>query len=477
MNATKARDVRSRGLRIPLGLLLAFTLLSSALGPTVPVRAQDTQDDPNAPAPTRIVRDHRGENGPPLRVPPTPDPNAPPPIIRDHRDPYARVFLSINVVKIHNDLDWGDGEFGLRMRVHVLDDACADRLWRTCGADLIKAGLPTFSGSAGKVKQFNRIVPADGDTIIDRAISPTIGIPIREGVRYALTIEGTEWDPAEDDSLGGFTVPLTDEAGQVRFGLHLQRAFGGCVNDALPGTTFCPPRGDKDDPRGGFEVEYEIRRARVPDLRIGGLQVLDVPGSATKRVCPGVVNSELSDAGPFEVVLRVDGGPAVAKAAEGGLAGGSGGQLCFEAVLPAGPHELTVVVDEADAVLEFNERNNTYSQTHVVAAAAAEPAPAPNASPTPGPILIQGPSQDKERDQGQADLTVSAIRVNGRVPDGKDDCKDGKNDIAVVVKNTGTTKVDGFAVRLDVDGDEASAESEDGLEAGKERRSASTTSG
>ena len=34
----------------------------------------------------------------------------------------------------------------------------------------------------------------------------------------------------------------------------------------------------------------------------------------------------------------------------------------------------------------------------------------------------------------QADLTVGAIKINGQVPDGKDDCKDGKNTVTVVVK-------------------------------------------
>lgn len=307
-----------------LSLGLAAGLLISALAPPVPAQAQG-------------------------------------PVIRDHRDPYARILLVVKSVKIHNDMDWGDGEFAFSLRVHAFDDVCTDSVDTGCANLLVQGGLPGFSGPAGTVKQVNRVVPAYGDTVNDRAVAPPFGIPIREGSRYGFTITGTESDPRYDDDLGSLTVPFTDEAGQVRFGTHTQRAFGGCVDRPPVGVDFCGPD-SPDDPSGGFEIEYEIRRAPVPDLRIGGLKVLDLPGTATKLVCAGVINSEAGDAGPFEAVLRIDGGQPVAKATAGRLAAGTSGDLCFEAVLPAtGQHELTVVVDEADGVLEFNERNNTYS--------------------------------------------------------------------------------------------------------------------
>jgi subtilase family serine protease len=61
--------------------------------------------------------------------------------------------------------------------------------------------------------------------------------------------------------------------------------------------------------------------------------------------------------------------------------------------------------------------------------------------------------------------------VNGRAPDGKDDCTDGKNDVTVVVKNAGAADAESFVVRLDVDDDQGGAEekSVSGLDAGKER--------
>jgi subtilase family serine protease len=116
------------------------------------------------------------------------------------------------------------------------------------------------------------------------------------------------------------------------------------------------------------------------------------------------------------------------------------------------------VVDAPRALPEFNEANNVYEQSYT-----APPQQVPTATqPTPTPPT---PSQ------AQPDLTVSAIRIDGRAPDGKDDCQEGKNDVAVVVKNAGAAKAD-FAVRLGVDGndDEAKEKSVDGLDAGQEHQ-------
>jgi len=59
------------------------------------------------------------------------------------------------------------------------------------------------------------------------------------------------------------------------------------------------------------------------------------------------------------------------------------------------------------------------------------------------------------------------------VPDGKDDCKDGENDMTVVVKNAGQGDTGAFAVRLLVDGDSHDIPV-DGLAAGQELKLGST---
>ena len=68
-------------------------------------------------------------------------------------------------------------------------------------------------------------------------------------------------------------------------------------------------------------------------------------------------------------------------------------------------------------------------------------------------------------------MIVRAAKVNGKEPDVKDDCKAGKSDVTVLVKNVGAAKAGAFTVRLIVDDDQDHAEEEtvgDGLDAGKE---------
>src|SRR5262249_32911964 len=68
------------------------------------------------------------------------------------------------------------------------------------------------------------------------------------------------------------------------------------------------------------------------------------------------------------------------------------------------------------------------------------------------------------------DLIVSAIKVNGQAPDGKNDCKAGKNDVTVIVKNQGPKNAGDFVARLVVDDQGTTLEqpADKGLEAGKE---------
>jgi subtilase family serine protease len=72
-------------------------------------------------------------------------------------------------------------------------------------------------------------------------------------------------------------------------------------------------------------------------------------------------------------------------------------------------------------------------------------------------------------DTALPDLT-GAIKVNGQEPDGKDDCKSGKNTVTVVVKNGGTADAGSIVVRLTVGGlNEKPEQTVKGLAAGQER--------
>ncbi|HZO32579.1 MAG TPA: CARDB domain-containing protein [Chloroflexota bacterium] len=374
------------------------------------------------------------------------------PIVRDHRDPYARVQVVIKRITIHEDRDWGNGEIAISFTVNSYRAGCTPFSGAACETRLLSGGIPEFSASDDTVKAFDRVIPSYGDSVTDDAISPPFGIPLRPGTQYGLSIRGDERDPTIDDRLGFLNTLITDKDGQVQFGTRTERGF---LND-------CDLFGGCGTEQAKYSVEYEIRRVPLPDLRPVNIKIYDLPGNPKQLVCAAVQNIETADAGSFEVALKVDGVvPPGGRATAGRLASGDAGELCAEIALPAtGQHQLSAVVDESEGVLEYNERNNVYDQAYTapnqVGSAGSEPEttankPAPNAA------------------AAQADLTVAALKVNGQAPDGQNDCKDGKNTVAVVVKNAGSEKVGAFAVRLDADGDELSVESVDGLEAGKER--------
>jgi subtilase family serine protease len=135
--------------------------------------------------------------------------------------------------------------------------------------------------------------------------------------------------------------------------------------------------------------------------------------------------------------------------------------------LPAKQHSLVFSIDQGREIAELSELNNTDS---LIVEAIAPAGPAPVAAPSPQPTGPQGDPSGAQagHDEDQADLTVRAIRVNGQAPDGKNDCKAGKNDLTVVIKNGGKGEAGRFAVRLGVDGDNREA-TVDRLDAGKER--------
>ena len=374
------------------------------------------------------------------------------PIVRDHRDPYARVQMVIKRIIVHDDMDWGNGEIAISFTVDSYREGCARFSGAACETTLLSGAIREFGATDGTEEVFDRVIPSYTDSVTDDAISPPFGIPLRPGNQYGLSIRGDERDPTIDDRLGFLNIAVADKDGQIHFGTRTERGF---LND-------CDVFGGCGTEHAKYSVEYEIRRAPLPDLRPVNIKIYDLPGNPKKLVCAAVQNIETADAGAFEVALKIDGVvPPGGQATAGRLASGDAGELCAEIALPAtGQHQLSAVVDEADGVIEFNERNNAYEQAYTAPQQATTSAPEPEAT-TAKPVAAP--------DAAQADLTVSAIKVNGQVPDGKSDCKDGKNSVAVVVKNAGSVKAGGFAVRLDADGDEVSVESVDGLEAGKER--------
>ncbi len=420
MNAARHRASKSPGLRIPLALVLGFTLLSWALGPTAPVRAQQ-----------------------PL-------------------DPVKRVTFNIHQIQVHHDRDWGKGEIRVNLRVWQVNEGCPpDSADAGCTTQLLKIKPVDFTADDGDTKILNYGYPSGpqaGDELAD-GVTSRYGIPLYPGRVYGWEIRGVEVDPTVDDRLGSIRGTMSAE-NTWGIGLRTERSV---------------------DP-GHFSARYSIQAiTRLPNLKPLAIQRKDIPISTDAFICATMTNNGSDVAGPFRVTFRADGAEVPNGTVQAaGMNVGQTGDLCIAAdPATADQKQWSVVLDDTRTVPETDEYDNGFSQGRLAtvvtdvgwstdvqpeppvfrAAPAASPTPAPNASPEPA----------AKPSSGQADLTVSAIRVRGQVPDGKDDCKDSKNLVAVVVKNTGPVDAGGFVARLTVDGDNAGEETVDGLEAGKER--------
>ena len=451
-------------------MVLTSMSLPWLLGTAVPAHADDPEE-----------RDHRGEEQPQLPPPGLP---GQPGIVRDHRDPDARLEIIIKSIKVHDDsegrLEWDGGEFWLGVQLYRVGPGCTPgstsegcRILRMSRRDV------AFEADAGDTVILNQSI-SDKGSGNDASIGPETGIPVWADQAYGMMIYAHEIDLQFHDDVGRLNVVLTADD-NWHIGTYTER--GERVDGGPLGNEF-------DVEPAHYSVEYEVRLMPLPDLVPTRVEKVDVAGTSNDVVCMDVRNGGPLDAGPFRMTVLVDDTVVPNGIVEAGkLEAGKAGTLCTETTLPTLGEWLSVVVDDDRIVLEQHERNNRLDRRYgfnysavpsislppggftsgpganvsppVAGSVATEPRPA--ASPTPSPSTA--PSQ------ARPDLTVSAIRVNGRVPDGKDDCKDGKNDVAVVVKNTGTAKAGAFVVRLAVDGDDDQVADKPvpGLEAGQER--------
>jgi hypothetical protein len=317
------------------------------------------------------------------------------PVIRDHRDPDSRLELVIRKLIVHDDMDWGDGDIRLNLQVRMGASGCE---LDGCANVLVDASFPEVHASDGDVVTLDRVVPRSGVAFGDPRVGEGIGIPIRAGNAYTLTIVGTEVDTTSDDTMGFVYAHIVNESGRPRLGVHTERSAGKC------GTFFCQAGGDAT-----FSVEYEIREPVLPDLRAVGVTVHDVPGSTQKRVCMAVQNIGLMDISAFEVALQVDGEVVPnGRIPAGSLASGRGTEVCLQTALPtSGQHRLTAAADDRDILTEVSETNNRYEEPYLAArvsgpgSTVADPSVSktdeddprvvlPAASPTPAPTRPAG---------------------------------------------------------------------------------------
>jgi subtilase family serine protease len=210
----------------------------------------------------------------------------------------------------------------------------------------------------------------------------------------------------------------------------------------------------------------------------------DLPGDRDDLVCFTVQNRGVKSSAPFRVTIGIEGAtPLVPDIGAAGLGAGETREQCTGGRLPdSGLHRLSVVVDGADTVPEMDERNNDLAvgldrtpagQTRAPGGPGVATTDTGDSTQSGGGPTIAGPATAPTGStigirSTQPDLTVDAVRVNGQVPDGKSDCKDGKNTVSVVVKNAGMARAGSFTVRLEVDGGQAIEMDVPGLEATQE---------
>ena len=401
------------------------------------------------------------------------------PVQAEGDEPFARMQMVIKRIVIHDDQDWGKGDFALTARVWEIVDGCpvdvhpdVPDYYPGC-TRILAEGTFESSVTDGTVLTPDRLIPSSGDVIGDPSISAAFGIPLFADRRYGWSIAAVEKDPALDDGMGHLGGRLLEENGWGPLGRTISE------RGTVGWSSFFPP-GFGSKP-AYYSVEYEFRLVPLPDLRPVGINVLDLPGSTDKLVCMAVQNVGALEAGAFEATLYVDGvAPPNGKALAGRLDAPGSGDLCVETALPdSGEHRLAAVVDEPHGIFEQNEANNRFEQPYV----------ATRVGPSDGPIgAATGPGVTTGRDPGssqppspprpepspppsQADLTVRAIRIRGEAPDGEDDCEDGGNGVTVVINNGGAAGTGSFVVRLMVDDDQGGAEEKtvSGLDARQER--------
>jgi hypothetical protein len=222
-----------------------------------------------------------------------------------------------------------------------------------------------------------------------------------------------------------------------------------------------------------FSVDFEIRKLTLPDL-VPYHAILRTLDDGREILCVSALNRGEAAASAFPLsVWPGDSVVSLVTTTVPSLAVAGVFERCMliselglTDPLPAGTHEFSMVVNtdpftHEHAVQEIHTGNNGFVEKIIVSAAAVGQAPSSEG-------LMGGESSPTA---GQADLTVSAIRVKGKEPDGQNDCDPGKNDIRATVKNQGPVAAAAFPVQLVVDEetDEVHERSVSALDAGKQQ--------
>jgi hypothetical protein len=342
-------------------------------------------------------------------------------------DPDARVRIIVESVHINEDGDTfspGDLTFWAllyRCTGLTLDGVCDGQV------NAIGELIHKFTADDGVRVRLNSQLIArmfDGSITAEGYGSEETGLSVYSGESFHLMFLVNDSDDGRLDPLGDANFYFDEENG-----------WGNGPHD-LP--SIDRGRG----PNGNFVVQLQIDRMPLANLVAQSIEVVDKPGSTDRVVCSTLVNAGMGDADPFDITVRIDGGtPPGGKQRINGLARGTQVLSCFETdrMPHERPHFVSLSLDEAREVPEMDETSNQRINENFPAVASPEGSGSPSSS------------------QPQADLIVSAIRVNGE-PSSANDCKEGKNDVTLIIKNQGSAMAAGSVARLTVGNDDDDAE-------------------
>jgi hypothetical protein len=371
----------------------------------------------------------------------------------DHREdhqPVARLQIVITRVYIANDRDrFGAGEMTLEAAVIRCPSSVCQWPQVANTGQVLAYARRGFSASSGDTVPLDRVLPGAEDRILEGyEASGEIGLAVYEGERYLLRFDMSDDDPSGSDYLGRALLPFVAE-GNWEIGSH--SIWSQKTEEGV---------------RGDYRIDVEIRRAPLPNLRPSIFRKPD--GSGDFLYCAEVVNDGELASEPFQLGVYFQGARQRTITSPSALDVQQRYEHCLaRSELPEEEHDLEFRVDPDRRIAERDELDNAYrwKMMAVQGASGGQGATSPQTPQPPSTPAQPSPTP------AQADLTVTAIKVRGTVPDGKDDCKEGKNDVAVVVRNGGAAGAGPFTVRLVVDGegDEAEERTVATIDAGQER--------
>ncbi|MFN8526752.1 MAG: hypothetical protein U0821_26910, partial [Chloroflexota bacterium] len=136
----------------------------------------------------------------------------------DDTDPAQRVLVRLKSVYVSNDHDIGKGEFSATLALEEYIPPCAPHYSTpSCSRTLLAASGIRFDANDGDVVQTDvNLVKVGKPTSGTEPMNEWIGIPLRPGMTYAVSLRVWELDAVEHDDLGMGSVMLTGQNGWGR---------------------------------------------------------------------------------------------------------------------------------------------------------------------------------------------------------------------------------------------------------------------